>query len=68
MTSRKRYKLLHRGYEYIQKYAKRSSTLWRCIHERHGQCKGKAKTRQIGQRHVVTAYGCGHNHPPSSLL
>lgn len=56
---------MHRGFEYIQKYSKGSSTLWRCIKERHGYCKGKAESRQVGEKHVVKEYGCGHNHPPS---
>lgn len=65
MTSRGRCKLINQGYEYIQKYTKNSSTLWRCIRERHGQCRGKAESYQVGQKHVVKVY-CAHNHPPST--
>lgn len=62
MTSRGRFKLIHRGFQYIQKYTKSSSTLWRCIQERRGYCKGKAESRQVGQKHIVHVYH-PHNHP-----
>lgn len=64
MTNRGRFKLVYRGFEYIQKYSKGSTTMWRCIQERHGQCRGKAKSQQVGLKHIVDMY-CGHNHPSS---
>lgn len=68
MTNRGRFKLRDtQGYEYIKKYSKNSSTMWRCIRERHGQCRGKAESYQVGIKHVVNVY-CGHNHPPSTWI
>lgn len=64
MTSRGRFKLIYRGFQYIQKYTKGSTSMWRCIQERHGHCRGKAKLLQVGAKNVVDVY-CGHNHPPS---
>lgn len=62
MSLRGNFKLMYKGYEYIKRFDNlQGETNWRCCESRWEQCKGKAKTKQIGLKHMVTSYR-SHNH------
>lgn len=66
MSMKGRFKLVHNGYEYTKgRNSSTSSTTstWRCVRNRWKGCKGKAVTRQIGQKHMVKCYE-EHDHDP----
>lgn len=64
LSMRGNFKLMHKGFEYVKNYTNHGITFWRCGRNRRFQCKGKAQTRQIGQKHMVKTYDT-HNHLPS---
>lgn len=61
MTIRGKTKLLHDGYEYTKTDARNGVTYWVCTKARNQYCRGKAKSRQIGLREMMTPYS-DHNH------
>lgn len=65
MTQMGRFKLIHKGYEYTKSYSNSYATYWRCAQARRGYCKGKARSKQIGQRHMMGEYDT-HNHKPEN--
>lgn len=63
LTNRGHFKLMHEGFEYIKNHTTNTTTFWRCVQNRWKYCKGKARSKQIGQLQMVAAYDA-HNHPP----
>lgn len=61
ITSRGHVKLTKGCSEYV-KYSNRNDiTSWRCDQYKQKQCKAKARTRQIGAKHLAKFYGY-HSH------
>lgn len=62
-TQRGHIKLLHGGFAYTQRGIRDEvTTKWRCA-KRKPQCKGKAITIKIGEKHFVKVLHF-HNHLP----
>lgn len=62
MTTRGNWKLVYGGYVYLRNHTHKSTTYWGCNKARWHDCRGKAVTKQIGQKQMVRAYE-QHNHP-----
>lgn len=60
MNNRGNCKLIYNGYQYTKHNMTKSMTNWRC---RHKNCKGKARTQQIGFKEMVQVMQ-SHIHPP----
>lgn len=57
---------MHAGHEYVKGRTTNGITYWRCVKNRHEQCKGKASTMQIDSVQMVKAYDT-HNHLPENI-
>lgn len=58
-------KLIHNGFPYLKHLTRNQITFWRCSRYQSNLCKGKAKTKIIGNKQMVEIYA-EHNHPPTS--
>lgn len=48
---------MHEGFEFTKKDTINNITYWTCVKSRKEHCGGKAKTRQMGNRHMMKIYG-----------
>lgn len=68
MSKKGHFKLMHGGFEFIKlRFNKeRNTTAWVCSKKCRFGCKGKAQTRQVGDKEMVKIYD-QHNHLPNDI-